>query len=245
MVYQAVFFDLDDTLRVASPSPIMAFVNLARSMEIPVSLCAEHRLKRWAHKFWGQEKLIQQDINALDPQTFWLNYSKCLLQTVNVSTHLTEWAGVVRDWFFEEYNPQISTAPGARETLERLRRNGFITGVISNRSASVQESIAALGLSDLIDVAVAAGEVGYWKPHSEIFYHGMRLANLDDRGACVYVGDNFYADYQGAAAAGMKPILFDPDRLYEDVACTRVQSIPEVYDFLLQSVPYEDRHFIP
>lgn len=48
MVYQAVFFDLDDTLRVASPSPIMAFVNLARSMEIrDIVKCCGRQIREW------------------------------------------------------------------------------------------------------------------------------------------------------------------------------------------------------
>ena len=54
--FKAVFFDLDGTIRIPTPSPTDAFVQFARSLNIKISSTAEKRVKLWAHHYWGQER---------------------------------------------------------------------------------------------------------------------------------------------------------------------------------------------
>jgi putative hydrolase of the HAD superfamily len=44
----------------------------------------------------------------------------------------------------------------------------------------------------------------------------------------VYVGDNYYADVEGARAAGMMPILIDPDGIFPDPGCPVIRSLGEL-----------------
>ncbi|MFQ5421457.1 MAG: hypothetical protein ACE5EY_13975, partial [Anaerolineae bacterium] len=71
--YKAVFFDLDGTIRIATPSPTDAFVLFARSLDIEISSSAERRVMLWAHHYWGQDQRVKQDMERFDIDDFWIN----------------------------------------------------------------------------------------------------------------------------------------------------------------------------
>ena len=48
----------------------------------------------------------------------------------------------------------------------------------------------------------------------------------------VYVGDNYYADVIGAERANIRPILYDPEKIFEDVDCEVVSSLREINQIL-------------
>lgn len=237
MSYKAVFFDLDGTLRLTTPSPTAAFVQLVRSLNIEVDIDAEQQVQRWAHRYWGEEKVAQQDINQIDTDQFWLDYSMRLLESINVTQRLQERACLVRDWFYQEYNPHVDCAPGTRHTLQILQEQGYYVGLISNRSSPLNGTVTELALDGFFNLTLAAGEIGCWKPNQEIFLSALQRADGIQPHEAIYVGDNYYADCLGARAAGMTPILFDPDNLYEDVDCIRIRHIAHVLDALQPLLP--------
>ncbi len=102
--------------------------------------------------------------------------------------------------------------PHIAETLERLKRDGYAVGMVSNTGRtwgrylrSVQDS---LGIGRYFDVRVFSDEVGVRKPDARIFgaaLEGLRLPP----GAVFHVGDDVDADVKGAKAAGMHAVWFD------------------------------------
>jgi putative hydrolase of the HAD superfamily len=71
-----------------------------------------------------------------------------------------------------------------------------------------------MGLSDLFEVIVVSGDVGYVKPHALPFE--TLLAGLDEKPEnCVYIGDNWLADVQGAKRIGMSSIYISQHKSYE------------------------------
>jgi len=212
--YKAVFFDLDGTIRITYPSPTDAFVLYARSLNIPITPLAEKRVKLWAHHYWGQDQRVKQDMERFDLDEFWVNYSRQLLEKVNVTENLTHQAQLVHEWFGNEYAPHVTLAETCYETLSELKNKGYVLGLISNRSTPLHEAVTELGLDGFFDITLAAGEIGYWKPNPLIFSHALAcIPNLEPQ-QCIYVGDNYYADGYGASAAGILPVIFDPDNLY-------------------------------
>ena len=114
--------------------------------------------------------------------------------------------------------------------------------LISNypNSASILDSLAKIGLTEMFEAIVISGTVGYVKPHPrpfEVTLEQLRLAPGD----CVYVGDNWLADVQGAKRIGMQAIhtsqyapyeRFDPaDGDYEPDA--RITHLSELIPLLL------------
>ncbi len=230
--YRAVFFDLDGTLRIPKPNPTEAFIHFARSLGIEISSADERHVKRWAHQYWGQETLVQQDMIQFDTDTFWINYSTLLLKQVNVIENLEERANLVREYFRDGYEPTDHLVEGCQETLTGLKEKGYHIGLISNRSSPLDDAVSMLGLNGLFDFTLAAGEIDCWKPNPGIFSHALSFYDDLLPYECIYVGDNYYADGYGSAAANLYPVIFDPENLYESFDFCRIQRISLLLEWL-------------
>jgi putative hydrolase of the HAD superfamily len=101
-----------------------------------------------------------------------------------------------------DYTTCMAAYADARPALEAARRNGLKIGVLSNFSlASLEHSLEATGLSDLIDCACAATVIGASKPQPKAYFTIAQQLGVaaeeclffDDEAVCV----------EGARAAGM------------------------------------------
>jgi putative hydrolase of the HAD superfamily len=107
-----------------------------------------------------------------------------------------------------DYTTAVRPFPDARPALLYARQCGLRIGVLSNFSlASLQESLVAAGLADLVDVACAATVIGAAKPDArsyEAVLEGLGVGPeetifFDDELPCV----------EGARALGMHAYLID------------------------------------
>ncbi len=99
--------------------------------------------------------------------------------------------------------------PGAVELLERLRSNGYRTGILSNGFVEVQHrKIRNSGLSPLIDYIVLSDDIGVNKPDVRLYRHAQQIAGVT-ASECLMIGDNPDTDIAGALNAGWKAIFFD------------------------------------
>lgn len=112
--------------------------------------------------------------------------------------------------FFE---PEVRVSrlyPGARETLEALRRMGLRLGMISN--ASSHQLVVNLARKHAIDTyfdpLVTSAGFGRTKPHPTIFSHVLEAWGIPAEKA-VMVGDTLGADILGAQSVGLRSILVD------------------------------------
>lgn len=232
-LHKAVFFDLDGTLRITTPTPTAAFVWFARSLGITITPVAEQRVKVWAHHYWGQDELVKEDMARFTTDEFWLNYSKALLEVVEATHNLTERATQVREWFNTGYTPHVELAERSYEVLFSLKQSGYWLGLVSNRSDPLDNVVAELGLTGLFDVMLAAGEIGFWKPNPTIFHQALTRLEGVQASECIYVGDNYYADGYGAEQAGLLPVIFDPENLYPQCSYRRIHHMQELLPMLL------------
>ena len=231
-IFNAIFFDLDCTLRIPTHSPTDAFIMFARSINVHIDSVSERHVKVWAHKYWGQHQLVQEDMERFDTDGFWINYSRLLLENVKAKQDINNRAKLIREWFDDGYNPTVTIAPGSVKILSWLKEQGYTLGVISNRSQPFDDVLEQLQLDTFFDYRLAAGEIGIWKPNPLIFSHFMAQFDNLMPGECIYVGDNYYADGLGAKAAGLYPVLFDPDDIYEQPGLKRIQHMEEILPIL-------------
>jgi putative hydrolase of the HAD superfamily len=97
----------------------------------------------------------------------------------------------------------------AVETLTTLRNDGLRIGLITNCASDVPELWDASPLGGLADVTVFSAVEGIKKPAQAIYERAAaRLAV--PAAACVFVGDGHGGELDGAAAAGMLPVLLAP-----------------------------------
>jgi putative hydrolase of the HAD superfamily len=96
--------------------------------------------------------------------------------------------------------------PDAVETLHELRARGFRLGMISNASSELSGLWAGSAFEPLFDAVLFSADERMMKPDPRLY---ARMAELLGVAAeeCLFVGDGAYRELQGAAGAGMTPIL--------------------------------------
>jgi FMN phosphatase YigB (HAD superfamily) len=100
----------------------------------------------------------------------------------------------------------FETVSGAREQLERVKRCGYRTAVVSNlvgeSGKSMRRIMERLGLARFIDSWAFSEELPWAKPSPEIFWRALEPLGTPPAEA-VHVGD-LASDIQGARAAGFR-----------------------------------------
>ena len=120
----------------------------------------------------------------------------------------------------------------ALPVLSHLRAAGFRTGIVSNSpwgspAALWRVELQRLDLLEAVDVTVFCGDVGWRKPAKIIFDHAAQLLGVRPE-RCCFVGDDPKWDVEGAAIAGMWPILIDRDQRHPGYAGARVANLWDV-----------------
>lgn len=111
-----------------------------------------------------------------------------------------------------DYPPPL--IDGARETLERIRREKYRIGLICNTGrtpgSTIRTFLERSGLLRCFDLTVFSNELRIRKPDSRIFLHTLnRLRSLPQNS--LHVGDMLELDVVGAKKAGMISVYFDPN----------------------------------
>jgi FMN phosphatase YigB (HAD superfamily) len=114
---------------------------------------------------------------------------------------------------------EVGLAPDIGETLERLRADGLVLGIVCDAGftggAILREFLASKGLLDHFSGWGFSDEVGAYKPAPEIFEAALAMLDTEPA-AAVHVGDLRRTDIAGARALGMGSIRYrgladDPD----------------------------------
>ncbi len=107
-------------------------------------------------------------------------------------------------------NPEASTV------LTQLARRGLILGVASNFDSRLFSLVGQIPeLANIRDRCVVSSVVGWRKPAPRFFEAVVRAADVPAQ-CILFVGDDLRNDVQGAMAAGLRAILYDPDEKLEN-----------------------------
>jgi len=117
------------------------------------------------------------------------------------------------DFFAELYN-HFATAqpwfiyPDVLPALEQWRRIGIQLGILSNFDSRLYSVLKALKLEEFFTSITISTEVGFAKPDPQIFTTALLKHYCEPQDAW-HIGDSFKQDYQGAKAAGLRPIFLE------------------------------------
>ncbi|HVZ19306.1 MAG TPA: HAD-IA family hydrolase, partial [Terriglobales bacterium] len=123
---------------------------------------------------------------------------------------------------------------GTREQLLDLKQK-YRLAVISNADGHIADLFVRVGLADLFETITDSGNVGFQKPHPEIFRAALRSLDVPAEKS-VYVGDVYSIDYTGARGVGMNAIVMDPYGTYEQNGVPRVTNLAELEPMLAKIV---------
>jgi putative hydrolase of the HAD superfamily len=115
----------------------------------------------------------------------------------------------------------------AADALDELSGRGFVLGLASNFDSRLRSVVAGLPRLAPIRHLVISSEVGWRKP-AQGFFDALRCACAREAATILFVGDDRTNDYDGARAAGLRALLYDPNRreLSPDVA--RLEAIEDL-----------------
>lgn len=182
--YQAFLYDCDGTLADNMMAHKLAYQEVAKRYGIDLDLNIIHETAGWPTVLVAQE--ISKRYQVALPDTFASEKSM-----VFIEKHIQKTLPVVH-------------------VYEHLKKNvGRIKiGVVSGGSRStVSITLSVLGLTDLIDVLVCAGETPHGKPHPDPFLKAVHDLGVDPTKCLVFEDGD--PGTKAAEAAGMKWIRVD------------------------------------
>ena len=126
--------------------------------------------------------------------------------------------------------------PGAVDTLQRLRAEGYRLGLITVCSEDIEVLWPETEFAGLFDVEIFSSRVGLSKPDPRIYLACSEPLGVEPHEA-VFVGDGANDELEGARRVGMDAILIhrpgeSPLWGLDDWDGPRVTSIPGVLDLL-------------
>lgn len=121
--------------------------------------------------------------------------------------------------------------PAAEQVIAILRERGFRLGLASNYDARLHRVLEGWPFLQRLDWIVISSEVGWRKPSPRFFAHVAWLASLPPA-AILHVGDQEANDYQGAVAAGLQAMLFDPENRRPDFGGPLLRELSDLLAWL-------------
>jgi len=108
MMFKAVLFDLDGTIRHNIPSAVDLFTGYARQLGLHVTDEDRLRALRWEHFYWAESDELKQDrLTYPDGRDFWSHYIWRQLIALGASIQqATEFTGKVTKYMEQAYNPR-------------------------------------------------------------------------------------------------------------------------------------------
>jgi len=207
--YDAVFFDVGNTLLYAYPSVGHVCAEILRASGRIHDLVEIERLlplvdEYYEDRYRTDDTFWTDDERAAD---VWTGMYSLLCRRLGIpESEAAALSRSVYDAFGEaaRWHAYDDVAPA----FERLRAQGVKVGIISNWDTRLEGVLTGLGLAPLLDTIVCSAAVGLHKPDPRIFEFACRRLDVRPED-CAHIGDHYYSDVVGARAVGMTPVLID------------------------------------
>lgn len=207
MSYEAVCFDLDNTLYPYEPcNEGGKRAALATFRERGYEMDREAFDELYAT---GRRETKRETSGTAASHARHIYFKRALRHHADVHDAATAFA--LGEAYWGGYMDEMELCDGVETVLDALRTAGTSVAIVTNLTTHVQlEKLARLGIDERVDRLVTSEEVGREKPSAIPFT--TALARLDLRPSeALMVGDNVEADIAGANAVGMDTAFFDAD----------------------------------
>ena len=207
MSYEAVFFDLDNTLYPYGPcneagkrAALAAFRERGYKMD----------RETFDELYAAGRREAKRETRGTAASHDRHSYFKRALR-LHAGEHDAADALALGDAYWEGYASEMALCDGVERVFDALAAAGTDVAVVTNLTTRVQlQKLSRLAIDDRIDRLVTSEEVGREKPSAIPFT--TALAAFDRRPSeALMVGDNVGADVAGANAVGMDTALFVAD----------------------------------
>ena len=203
---QFIYFDIDDTLLDHKSAQEDALVDVFHRFQEHFGSTDLQAVQRVYHihnvALWTQYAHGEIDRPYLQQQRFLR-----LLRDLDITSVPHE---EVSAYYMQQYAEHWTYCEGAYETFTFVA-DRYPVGVLTNGFTEVQHAKLARfsELRDRLASTVISEEVGYMKPHPELFKHAAKKADTAPE-KILYIGDSYSSDIQGGLNAGWHVIWYNP-----------------------------------
>lgn len=215
----AVLFDRDDTLSLTDAGVYQQAAGwLHERHGLEPREAARAMLAQWqsVEERWRELRSLE------DEEAFWAQYAGELTARLGLSP--SEGAELLREWPYWRF---LVPAPGVREVLSELRARGLKIGVLSNTLPNVAVTLEAIGVAELVDVAISTCVLGVHKPDPQAFV--LASERLGVAPVHTLFVDDLPENVEAARRVGMQALLIDHRGQREDA----LHSLPGLLDRLI------------
>ena len=205
--YKHIFFDLDRTLWDFDAAAEVAFERIYEKYELKkLGIPSAHEFHEVYHplneQLWVLYRADQITKDELNRTRFLKPLEHYGIHDTALADHLSE------DYVY--WSPRIvRLVPGTIELLDYLKPK-YHLHLITNGFQEVQHTkLSGSGMEPYFETLTVSEEVGVKKPNPEIFLYALRKANATAQESIV-IGDEMAVDIDGARAAGIDQVFFNP-----------------------------------
>ena len=228
--YKHVFFDLDRTLWDFDAAAEVAFERIYKKYDLKsLGIPSAHEFHEVYHplneELWVLYRADKITKDELNRTRFMKPLEHYGIHDIELADHLSE------DYVY--WSPRIvRLVPGTLELLDYLKPK-YHLHLITNGFQEVQHTkLNGSGLEPYFETLTVSEEVGVKKPNPEIFHYALRKAGAIAEES-IMIGDEMAVDIDGARAAGMDTVMFNPKReIIEGNRTFEVNDLREIMEIL-------------
>lgn len=228
--YKHVFFDLDRTLWDFDAAAEVAFERIYEKYDLKsLGIPSAHEFHEVYHplneELWVLYRADKITKDELNRTRFMKPLEHYGIHDIELADHLSE------DYVY--WSPRIvRLVPGTLELLDYLKPK-YHLHLITNGFQEVQHTkLNGSGLEPYFETLTVSEEVGVKKPNPEIFHYALRKAGAIAEES-IMIGDEMAVDIDGARAAGMDTVMFNPKReIIEGNRTFEVNDLREIMEIL-------------
>ena len=200
MRYEAIIFDVGDTLLEHFPSEKQIYIDRLRGLGFEIDKSLEESIATAIST--AAHEQIQKEQNGsprMSDSDFIVMLDKAALSCVSAEKNEIELLKELSRMAMPEQEMKI--IPGTMEVLQDLKDRGYRLGIVSNHRAWLPDFLKEIGIADFFETIVVSDIAGVEKPDARIMKIALENLSLS-ASVCLYVGDHHF-DVFCAKNAGM------------------------------------------
>ena len=212
--YNAILFDLDDTLIDNDESTRYAIFDIYKKLGIPCNDDSFLRWKQFDIDYWFD----WENGTVVIPKWADTQHLKIDYLRANRFVKFFEEFGISYEDAVKINNYYISLLPknivpieGASDLLEQLSNQYEIIISTNGPKDAAYKKVKAANLQHYINRIVASGECGFSKPMPGFFKYTISKMETKDRSRMLIIGDSLKTDILGGIYNGIDTCWFNPN----------------------------------
>jgi len=189
--YEAILFDVGDTLLIRKPTPFQVLAERCQKVGIALELSIAQAAWEQAEIWAGEQSLREMaGVPRMPDSEFFKQLDYVALRTVfreKADNEIWEMVSIIQPIQVEKKTWEI--IKGVHEILGKLKDRSYKLGIVSNFDESLPQILEKFNLINYFDIVIASSLVGVEKPNPKILQIACSSLKVNPRRS-LYVGDH-------------------------------------------------------